>query len=111
MKLLVPLLLVFLTACSSTYMVQSDPPGAKVKIDGEYVGVTPVQHESKCTTFGQLPRINVSKDGFKSESAQLEYRLSLLNIVSESILFWPLLFVNAECPKTSYLFRLDEAKL
>jgi hypothetical protein len=34
----------FLTACNHTVMIDSDPSGAEIKVNGEKVGTAPVQY-------------------------------------------------------------------
>lgn len=57
--------IVLFTGCVSSTLIQSYPPGAKVYIDGEPVGVTPYWHsDSKIT--GSITNVDLVKDGYET---------------------------------------------
>ncbi len=59
------LALVFLfTGCVSTTMIQSDPPGAKLYLNGEPVGTTPYTH-SDTKPVGSTTIVRLTKEGYK----------------------------------------------
>lgn len=59
------LLTVFTSACAHQAAFLSDPPGAKVMIDGKVVGVTPCQFEYSNSAGGDYD-VTVSKDGYET---------------------------------------------
>lgn len=55
---------ILLASCSSTTMISSNPPGAKLYLDGELVGETPYRHtDSKIV--GTTTAIKIEKEGYK----------------------------------------------
>jgi hypothetical protein len=60
------LLLAFTSACApSRALIQSEPPGAMVIIDGKELGVTPVNYNHKLSS-GQQHNIALKYQGFES---------------------------------------------
>lgn len=55
---------VLFTSCVSSTLIQSNPSGAKVYIDGEPVGVTPYWHADTKIT-GSIINIDLVKDGYE----------------------------------------------
>jgi hypothetical protein len=59
------LLLAFTSACAPTRaLIQSEPPGAIVIIDGKELGITPVNYSHKLST-GQQHKISLQHKGFE----------------------------------------------
>ena len=75
---------VYLSGCSlfggssQNFAVSSDPTGATVRINGQQVGVTPLQYQ--VGRRGDL-LIEVEKTGYKSQFRQTSRKLSSLGIV------------------------------
>ena len=75
---------VYLSGCSlfggssQNFAVSSDPVGATVRINGQQVGVTPLQQQ--VSRRGDL-LIEVEKAGYKSQFRQTSRKLSSLGIV------------------------------
>ena len=75
---------VYLSGCSlfggssQNFSVSSDPVGATVRINGQQVGVTPLQQQ--VSRKGDL-LIEVEKTGYKSQFRQTSRKLSSLGIV------------------------------
>jgi hypothetical protein len=55
---------VFLVNCSSTTMIQSDPPRAKLYLDGKLVGQTPYLHRDS-RIVGSSMEVKIEKDGYR----------------------------------------------
>lgn len=55
-------------SCSSSTIIQSNPSGAKVYLDGQYVGVTPYQH-SDTKIVGSTTSVRLEKEGYETLSA------------------------------------------
>ena len=76
--------MVYLSGCSlfggssQNFAVSSDPVGATVRINGQQVGVTPLQYQ--VGRRGDL-LIEVEKTGYKSQFRQTSRKLSSLGIV------------------------------
>jgi hypothetical protein len=54
---------VFLASCASTTMIQSDPGGAKVYLNGEPVGTTPYTHQDT-RIVGSTTTVRLEKEGY-----------------------------------------------
>ena len=105
-KILILLVTIMVTSCSKTFVIDSTPAGAEVTVNGEYRGYTPTLYEASCTTFGDTPSVRLSKPGYLEFVTNLPYDISYWNVALDVIFFWPLLFINAECPKDTYDLRL-----
>lgn len=99
-----------ITGCAQTYIVRTTPTQADVKINGEYKGKSPVASETNCRTWGGRPKVEISKPGYKTTKETLSFEPSVGIIIVDVLLFWPLVFLNAECPKDDYNFMLEPAK-
>lgn len=77
------LCMVYLSGCSlfgsssQNFSVSSDPMGATVRINGQQVGVTPIQYQ--VSRRGDL-LVEVEKTGYKSQFRQTSRKLSSLGI-------------------------------
>lgn len=58
-------LVAFLSACAPHHaLIQSEPPGALVKINGKNVGTTPLQYDYNLGIGGQH-QVNISRPGYE----------------------------------------------
>ena len=55
---------VLITSCSSTTLIQSNPPGAKVYLNDEAVGTTPYTHKDK-KIVGTTTIVKLEKEGYQ----------------------------------------------
>jgi hypothetical protein len=55
---------ILLSSCASTTMIQSNPTGAKVYLNGESVGTTPYTH-SDTKIIGSTTTVQLEKDGYE----------------------------------------------
>ena len=55
---------ILLTSCASTTMIQSNPSGAKVYLNGEPVGSTPYTHRDM-KIVGSTTTVKLEKDGYE----------------------------------------------
>jgi hypothetical protein len=100
--------ILFVAGCAPKYKIITDPPGAKVTINGEWVGETPIEAKVHCATWGGRPIIDIRKDGFQTISGQeLKFEPHVGIILADALLFWPALFLNSQCPKDEYNFKLE----
>ena len=56
---------VLFASCSSTTLIQSEPSGAKVYMNGEYKGVTPFSY-SDTKIVGSVTDIRLEKEGYET---------------------------------------------
>ncbi|TKB90401.1 MAG: PEGA domain-containing protein [Nitrospira sp.] len=81
----------FFGGSSQNFTVSSSPTGATVRINGQQIGVTPLQH--------QVPRrgellVEVEKPGYKSQFRQTSKKLSglgIADVVGGSVILLPLI--------------------
>jgi TolB-like protein len=95
---------VLAAGCQSTVHFRSQPPGAKLFVNGALKGETPCRVMLKWTTLTEF-RIRLEKEGYQSYVARLEGEPKWGYIIID-ILFWPLLLINAYGPKPYYDFTL-----
>lgn len=55
---------VWLCACAHTVIMDSDPPGAHVTVDGQHVGLTPVPFEDS-PGWAHRYQVRLEKDGYQ----------------------------------------------
>jgi hypothetical protein len=91
---LVPLV-PFLAACASATTIRSVPSGAKVYLNGEYVGETPFVHEDM-DIAGTSKRVKLTHDGYRDQVGTIrkeELKVMPL-VVGLCCLLIPLLWVT-----------------
>lgn len=96
-------LVILITSCSSTTLIQSDPTGAKLYVDGEYVGRTPYPHADTKIT-GSPTQIRIEKEGYEDFHAVIirSEEFDPVAIVT-GIFFWvPLLWIMKYKPMRTY---------
>lgn len=65
------------SGCAHTVVIEAEPMGAAVTVDGQYVGNAPVITEQRTSTGGRL-RVQVSADAYQTEDV----------VVSQTEWFW-----------------------
>ncbi len=56
---------ILLISCSSTTQITSNPPGAKVFLNDEYIGKTPLMYEDSKIIFS-TNHLKIEKEGYKT---------------------------------------------
>ena len=88
---------IYLTGCSffgglsQNFAVSSNPTGATVRINGQQIGVTPLQHE--VSRRGDL-LVEVEKTGYKSQFRQTSRKLSglgIADVIGGAVILLPLI--------------------
>ena len=108
MKKLIAVAMVFffLFGCASTTLIKSNPPGAKLQVDGQSVGETPYFYTDKAvagTTKGMI----LKKEGYKEvNSAIKREKLSVPILIGGIFLIVPLAWV-LEYP-SQYNFEMEK---
>jgi hypothetical protein len=59
------------SACTHTVIIDSDPTGAEIKVNGEKVGVAPTTY-NETTGWEKVYDIEVSKPGYKTTRKQIK---------------------------------------
>lgn len=84
----------WLTACSSSTVIRSNPPGAKVYLDNRFVGVTPYQM-TDTKIVGSTTQVRLEKEGYKPLYAAItrNEEVDVLALVGGLFLLVPFLWV------------------
>lgn len=61
----------FSTACSHAVIIDSDPSGAEIKVNGEKIGVAPVTY-TETTGWEKVYDIEANKPGYKATRKQVK---------------------------------------
>ena len=93
------------TGCSSMVYFASDPPGAKLSINGVSYGETPRNVQLSWTTFSTFS-VKLEKEGYQPYTGNLPGEPKWVYIILEGLFCWPLLLLNAYGPRASYHFNL-----
>ena len=102
-------LLALSTSCAAVSTFSTEPPGAKLYINGRYLGQTPVQFTSP-RAFGHRYHVQVMKDGYQAQDFYIDSRMSwVMGYLAP--LFPPLLFWTwaLDSDYAVHLPALDEA--
>ncbi len=81
----------FFGGSSQNFAVSSNPTGATVRINGQQIGVTPLQHQ--VSRRGDL-LVEVEKPGYKSQFRQTSRKLSglgIADVIGGAVLLLPLI--------------------
>ncbi len=61
---------ILFSSCASTTMITSKPSGAKIYMDGEYVGTTPYKHKDT-KIVGTRTNVELKKEGYEAFTTEL----------------------------------------
>lgn len=65
-------LFLFVAGCSTTQIIRTEPPGAKIYVDNKLVGKAPVPYKFKTTGFRYTYNIRAELDNFYPEEMLLQ---------------------------------------
>ena len=108
MKKLIALVMVFffLFGCSSTTLLKSNPPGAKLQIEGQAVGETPRFYSDKAVA-GTVKIVTLKKDGYKDLNGYIKRdKFSVPMLIGGIFLIVPFIWI-LEYP-TQYYFEMQK---
>jgi hypothetical protein len=84
------------SACATTSTITTQPPGAKVYVQGLYSGLSPLTLKLRDGFIdGSTYRVRVEKSGYKPQEAGLGQDYSAGGIVLDALLLFPTLFLSA----------------
>jgi hypothetical protein len=84
----------FLAACTSATTIRSFPSGAKVYLNGEYVGETPLVHEDM-DIAGSSKKVKLAHDGYRDQVGTIrKEELKIMPLVVGLFIVVPLLRVT-----------------
>jgi hypothetical protein len=96
----------FLFGCASTTLIKSNPPGAKLSLDGKVVGETPHFYTDKAVA-GTMKTVTLKKEGYKDFNGYIKReKLSVPILIGGILLIVPLVWV-LEYP-TQYDFEMEK---
>ena len=108
MKKLIALTMVFffLLGCASTTLIKSNPPGAKLQIDGQPVGETPHFYTDK-SVAGTVKTVTLKKEGYKDSNGFIRReKLSVSALIGGIFLIVPFVWI-LEYP-SQYNFEMEK---
>jgi len=108
MKKLIALVMVlfFLFGCASTTLLKSNPPGAKLQVDGQVVGETPQFYTDKAVA-GTSKTVTLKKEGYKDFDGYIKRdEFSVPNLIGGIFLLVPFVWI-LEYP-SQYTFIMEK---
>lgn len=103
---LVVLLAVSILGCSTLVHIKTDPEGAKVYVNEQPVGNSPVAKEYS-NFVGNQYHVRILKEGYKPIETELQREVKVGNLIAGLIIVWPLL-LWCYGPDEYYSFELQE---
>lgn len=96
-------LMILLTSCASTTVIQSEPSGANVYINGEKVGVTPHTYQDT-KIVGSTVSVKLTKEGYEdlTTSFSRNEQVSVGAIIGGIFFLVPFLWVMEYKPNHNY---------
>jgi PEGA domain len=103
------------SGCYTSSVIRTDPPGAKVYVQWQYAGLSPVKLRLKDGFIdGTRYYVRVEKTGYKKQEAVLAQDISAGGIVADVLLLVPTLFfspylcaLNCQRHRAAYDFVLE----
>lgn len=97
---------VLFASCSSATLIQSNPSGAKLYMNGEYMGVTPYTY-SDTKIVGSSTEVRLEKDGYEPMYTFLsrDERVDVGAIVGGVFFLFPFLWTMKYNPTHTYELR------
>jgi len=94
---------ILLASCSSKTLIQSNPTGAKVYLNGEAVGTTPYSHEDT-KIVGSTTTVKLEKDGYEPFSAAFarNEKADVGAIIGGVFVLFPFLWTMKYKPERTY---------
>lgn len=94
---------ILLTSCASTTMIQSNPSGAKLYLNGEYVGETPHTH-SDTKIVGSTTTVRLEKEGYETfnEAFSRNEEADVGAIIGGILVLFPFLWTMKYKPSRTY---------
>lgn len=110
MKKLVALItaLFFLFGCASATVIKSNPPGAKLYLDGQFKGETPYTHSDRAAA-GTVKALTLKKEGYKDFTGHIKREeLSVGALIGTILVLIPIIWILEYPPE--YTFEMEKQK-
>jgi hypothetical protein len=96
----------FLFGCASTTLIKSNPPGAKLQVDGQVVGETPQFYTDKAVA-GTVRTVTLKKEGYKDFDGSIRREeLSVPALIGGIFLIVPFIWILEYPPH--YVFEMEK---
>jgi hypothetical protein len=76
----------FIIGCSSSTLIKSNPPGAKLYVDGQYKCETPCTH-SDTAASGAMKTIVLKKEGYKDQTGLIKKEETMVGPIIGGLFF------------------------
>lgn len=98
--------LLLLCGCASTTLLKSNPPGAKIQVDGQVMGETPQFYTDKAVA-GTVKTVTLKKEGYKDLDSYIKReKFSVPNLIGGIFLLIPFIWI-LEYP-SQYNFKMEK---
>jgi hypothetical protein len=98
--------LLFLFGCASATIIKSNPPGAKLYLDGQLEGETPYTYADRAAA-GTMKSVTLKKEGYKDFSGHIKREeLSVGALIGGILILIPLIWVLEYPPE--YTFEMEK---
>ena len=94
-------------ACSHRVTINTNPPGAKVYVDGNLIGVSPASFVEK-SGFGKSYQLKVEKEGYQTLNTTEKQTVNVLYLVLSILLCLPAILFSFTL-EDSYTYTLQRA--
>ena len=95
----------FLFGCASSTLIKSNPPGAKLYLEGQLKGETPYTYADRAAA-GTMRTVTLKKEGYKDFNGHIKREeLSVAALILGILVLWPLLIWVLEYPP-EYTFEM-----
>jgi hypothetical protein len=96
--------------CASATTINSDPLGARVKIDGVMVGNTPVLYEEDMVFLWTKKQVTLEKTGYNTHIGQIKASFSPIYIVVGILCCLPVIVLGEFKPQYSFVLARKESQ-
>jgi hypothetical protein len=63
------------SGCSESALIRSYPPGAKLYVNDQFIGLTPTVYSTKHSNIGDVHRVHFVRDGYEASEGNLRTRI------------------------------------
>ena len=95
----------FLSGCTSTTLIKSNPAGARMQVDGRPIGETPYLYTDMAVA-GTIRTVTLKKEGYKDYNAYIKReKFSVPNLIGGIFLIVPFAWILEYPPQ--YNFEME----
>lgn len=98
----------FLFGCTSATVIKSNPPGAKLYLDGQFKGETPCTYADRAAA-GTMRTVTLKKEGYKDFTGHIKREtLSVPALIGGILVLIPFIWILEYPPE--YTFEMEKLK-